>query len=357
MAVTAAEHTEAGMREPWRELLDPHTHHDDFGFTGSAELERAAADGGLVAPLPRLGLLHVAGDDAATFLHNQLTQSVSDLPAEGSRLAAWCTAKGRALALFRMLHTDTGLLLLGDREIIEAALPRLRMFVLRARVALTDLSDGEGVLGLAGPAADTLLAEAAGSPPTAADGVARAGDLHVIRLPGEPPLRYLVTAPAAQLGELWQRFSQALTPADEGFWELLDIRAGLPDVRPQTRERFVPQMLNLEPLGGINYAKGCYPGQEVVARMHYLGTLKRRMLRLETSGEPPAPGTGIRTAAGRDAGEVVSAAARPTGGCELLAVLRIEAEREDLLVDGLPATLLPLPYSLPGAGKADQGAE
>lgn len=345
------------MREPWRELLDPQIHHDRFGFTGSAELERAAADGGLVAPLPRLGLLHVAGDDAATFLHNQLTQSVNDLPADRSRLAAWCTAKGRALAVFRVLQTDTGLLLLADRDIIEAALPRLRMFVLRARVALTDLSDGEGVMGLAGPAAETLLAEAAGSPPAEADGVIRAGDLHVVRLRGEPPVRYLLTAPATQLGALWQRFSQALTPADEGFWELLDIRAGLPDVRPQTRERFVPPMLNLEPLGGIHYAKGCYPGQEVVARMRYLGRLKRRMVRLETSGEPPAPGTGIRTAAGRDAGEVVNAAARPTGGCELLAVLRIEAEQEDLLVDGLPATPLPLPYPLPGGSQSGAGGD
>lgn len=345
------------MREPWRNLLDPDSQETGFGFTGSAELERAAADGGLAAPLPRLGLLHVAGDDAATFLHSQLTQSIADLDEHTSRLAGWCSAKGRLLALFRVLHTDTGLLLLGDRDVIEASLPRLRMFVLRARVALTDLSAEEGVLGLAGPAAEPLLAEAAGSPPATPGGVTRAGDLHVIRLPGEPPVRYLVSAPAGQLGALWERFSQALTPADEGFWELLDIRAGLPDVRLETRERFVPQMLNLEPLGGISYSKGCYPGQEVVARMHYLGRLKRRMVRLESSGEPQAPGTGLRTAAGRDAGEVVSAAARPTGGCELLAVVRIEAEQEELLVDGLPATPLPLPYPLPGTGEPGQGAE
>lgn len=345
------------MRAPWSELLEQDPHPADFGFTGSAELERAAADGGLAAPLPRLGLLHVAGDDAATFLHNQLTQAISDLAADASRLAGWCNAKGRLLALFRVLHTDTGLLLIADRDVIEAALPRLRLFVLRARVALTDLSGEEGVLGLAGPAAEALLAEAAGTPAVAAEGVTRAGDLHVVRLPGEPPVRYLVAAPKAQLGGLWERFSRALTPADEGFWELLDIRAGLPDIRLETRERFVPQMLNLEPLGGISYSKGCYPGQEVVARMHYLGRLKRRMHRLESDGAPPAPGSGLRTAAGKDAGEVVRAATRPTGGCELLAVLRVEAEQEELLVDGLPATLLPLPYALPGAGKADPGTE
>ena len=312
------------------------------------EMEMALTDSGVVCALPSLGVLHVAGEDAAEFLHNQLTQSVRALGESHSMLAAWCNPKGRTRALFRVVPSDTGLLLIADADLLEALRPKLQMFILRARVALTDLSDAEGLLGLAGPTAETLLTEAAGSLPDRPDTLTRAGDLHIIALPGEQGLRYLLLAPAEQLKAFSQRFGETLTAGSESFWRLQDIRVGLPAITPATSESIIPTMLNLESLGGISYEKGCYPGQEVVARMHYRGQLKRRLYRAAVGGEPPVPGSAVTDTDGGEAGTVISAAAAPGGGSELLAVLRIDkADTETLSTDGLRLQLLDLPYPPP----------
>lgn len=309
----------------------------------------AAEEGGVICPLPALGVLHVAGDDATDFLQNQLTQSVRNLPHDQTRLAAWCNAKGRTRALFRVAPSDTGLLLITDNAVLEAVQPKLQMFVLRAKVALTRLSDSEGFLGFAGPAAEVLLTEMAGSLPTEAGGLTRAGDLHIIALPHGDRLRYLLLAPIEQLADIQARSEQALTVGSADFWRLLDIQAGLPEITLQTQESIIPTMLNLEPLGGISYEKGCYPGQEVVARMHYLGQLKRRMYRGQIAAAPPAAGEGVADAKGGTAGTVVSAAATAEGGSELLAVLRIDAAQAgNLQINEQPLELLDLPYPPPG---------
>lgn len=320
----------------------------DAPIADPESLATAARDGGIIAPLPSLATLHVAGEDAVDFLQGQLTQSITELRDDETRLAAWCNAKGRARALFRVVPTDTGLLLVGNADVLQAIRPKLQMFVLRARVALTDLSGSEGLMGLAGPVAETLLSEAVGTLPQTAGGLVRAGDLHVMAVPGGPGLRYLLLAPAAQLNPLWTRYAVSLTEADEGFWRLMDIEAGLPELTPATQEAFVPTMLNLEPLGGISYEKGCYPGQEVVARMHYLGRLKRRLYRGALAADPPAPGTPVEQTDGSEAGTVVSTAQAPGGGSELLAVLRIDAvDAGELSVAGWPLELLELPYAPP----------
>lgn len=313
-------------------------------------LLQAAENGGIIAPLPHLAVLHVAGDDAIEFLQNQLTQSIKELPDDQSCIAAWCNAKGRTRALFRVVHSDTGILLIGNADVLKAIQPKLQMFILRSQVALTNLYDEESLLGLAGPAAETLLTETAGTLPAEPGGVSRAGDLHIIALPGATGLRYLLLAPRAEAAALQSRLMEALTPADAAFWQLLEIQAGIPDVVPETMEQFIPTMMNLEPLGGISYQKGCYPGQEVVARMHYLGKLKRRLYRLEMAGDPPAAGTRILDASGAEAGHVVVAAAAADGNAELLAVLRIEAaDAGGLTLDELNLTLLSLPYQPPAA--------
>ncbi len=315
-----------------------------------APLLQAAEQGGIVAPLSHLGVLHVAGNDAIEFLQNQLTQSVKDLPQDQSCIAAWCNAKGRTRALFRVVHSDTGTLLIGNASVLKAIQPKLQMFILRAQVALTNLSDEESLLGLAGPAAEALLTETAGTLPATPGGVSRAGDLHIIALPGNEGLRYLLLAPQAEARALQSRLMEALTPADAAFWQLLEIQAGIPEVVSETMELFIPTMMNLEPLGGISYQKGCYPGQEVVARMHYLGRLKRRMYRLEMPGDPPAPGTRIVDTKGSEAGSVVIAAPSADGNTELLAVLKIDAaEAGGLTLDEINLTPLNLPYQPPEA--------
>ncbi|MBY5268443.1 CAF17-like 4Fe-4S cluster assembly/insertion protein YgfZ [Spiribacter salinus] len=335
------------MSGVWADLLADHTV-TDAPLADPETLATAAKDSGVVAPLPSLAALHVAGADARDFLHSQLTQSITDLADDETRLAAWCNAKGRARAIVRVVPSDTGLVLLGHAETVHQIRPKLQMFVLRAQVALTDLSESEALLGMAGPTAETLLSEAVGTLPRVAGGLIRAGDLHVIAVPAAEGLRYMLLAPAEQMQALWVRYTEALTQGDERFWQWMDIQAGMPDITPATQEAFVPTMLNLEPLGGISYDKGCYPGQEVVARMHYLGSLKRRLYRGALPADPPAPGTPITRADGSEAGTVVSAAQAPAGGSELLAVLRIEAASDAALaVDDWPLALLELPYAPP----------
>lgn len=313
----------------------------------------AAEEGGIVCPLPTLGLLHVAGEDAVEFLHNQITQSANNFEDNETRLAAWCNPKGRTRALFRVLPSDTGLILISDAHLLAAVQPTLQMFILRAQVALTNLSEEEGFLGFAGPAAEVLLTEMAGTLPNQAGRMTRAGDLHIVALPHGQRLRYLVLAPNDQLAALAARSEAALTPGNADFWRLLDIREGLPEITEATKESIIPTMLNLEPLHGINYEKGCYPGQEVVARMHYLGQLKRRMYRAALPDSPPAPGGNIIDSKGATAGTVVSAAAAPEGGSELLAVLRIDsAAAGELQIADTPITLLDLPYPPPGGESA-----
>ncbi|RZU98175.1 YgfZ/GcvT domain-containing protein [Spiribacter vilamensis] len=335
------------MREPWNTLLARSAETVVTALATPDEMEMALGDSGVICPLPSLGMLHVAGDDAVAFLQKQLSQDVAGLDGSRSTLAAWCNAKGRTRAVFRVIPSDTGLILLADAELLEAIRPTLQMFILRSQVALTDLAPEEGALGMAGPAAVSLLTEGAGSLPDSPGGVVRAGDLHVVALPGAVTTRYLVIAPTDQLAAFWGRYRDALTEGNEDFWHLQAIRAGLPDLTLPVSESLVPTMLNLEPLGGISYEKGCYPGQEVVARMHYRGQLKRRLYRAALAGDPPAAGTAVEDNEGTEAGVVINAAPASGGGSELLAVLRIEKADSDLRVETRSLQLLDLPYAPP----------
>ena len=303
--------------------------------------------GGCICALLDWGVIHAQGADAAAFLHSQLSNDIQSLDTASSRLAAYCNAKGRALALFRVLRTGEGLLLLTHRPLIDSLIRRLRMFVLRAKVTLDDASEAIGVFGLAGSGAVPPLQQIMGTIPEPVGGVHCIGDIRLIRL-GCAPDRFALAAPAGALPELWSRLAHTLPAIGLEAWQLLEIRAGMPMITPATQETFVPQMLNLEPLQGISYRKGCYPGQEVIARMHYLGKLKRRMYRLQTEAEiTPSPGETVRTAKEeQEAGTVVMAARAAHGGRELLAVLRTElAEQDDLILHGAALQLLELPYS------------
>jgi folate-binding protein YgfZ len=333
------------MQEPW-EFLPEATRLHGARSAGSAHA--------LIAPLHDLGIIRIAGTDAESFLQAQLTQSVADLDEHHSRLAGWCSPKGRLLALFRVLRTDGDFRLILPREIIPDVLRRLRLFVLRAHVALEDESAVTGIVGVAGAEAHTLLADHAGTIPAAMDEVGSAGDLQLLRLP-DPEPRYLLLAPEDQLQALWTSLARHALPVASEVWRLLDIRAGLPQVTADARERHIPQMLNLEPLQGLSYRKGCYPGQEIVARTHYLGRLKRRMYRgsLAGAGVPPV-GAPVRDSSDRAQGEVLLAAATEGDSVELLAVIRADAEARELTVDGRPLTLLTLPYPPPDTGGADE---
>lgn len=339
------------MHAPWSDLLAESTFTESLHF-GDPDAELHAAEhAGIVTPLTETGVLGAYGPDARGFLHGQLTQAVEDLPEEAWRLAGYCSPKGRLLALLRILADDAeGVLGTMDRGLLATTQGRLRMFVLRSKVALEDLSERVAAIGLAGAAAAELLSELAGTPPATAGGVTHAGDLQVLRLAddGHVP-RFMLLTPVAELQNIWTMLGRGLTPAGTNAWELLAVRAGEPDVREGTVESFVPQMVNLELIEGVSFSKGCYPGQEIVARMHYRGQAKRRMFRIILDSDRiPAPGAAVRTDQDQEAGTVVRAARNRQGRVEALAVLPLgRLAEERLFVDGVAVALETLPYPIP----------
>ncbi len=217
-----------------------------------------------VCLLPHLGILRCSGEDAATFLHNQLTQDVALLQPDQARLAGFCNAKGRLQASFVLFkRTPTEILLVCRRDLLATTLKRLSMFVLRAKAKLSDASEEFALWGVAGACASDLAPQAL---PWARVSL---GDADLITLyPAQGQARALWVGPPGKAPQ-----GPALAPA---LWLVGEVLSGVADVQQATYEAFVPQMLNHESVGGVNFKKGCYPGQEVVARSQFRGTLKRR---------------------------------------------------------------------------------
>ena len=326
---------------------------------GDARAEQCAAlsDNALYA-LPELGVIHVEGADAREFLHGQLTQDLLRLDAGRWTRAAWCSAKGRALAVFRVVPQDQGFDLLLPAALVEPVLTRLRLFVLRSRVELSDDTETRPAVGSSGAGAAALLRKLGHEAP-AAGCVRRAGDMSILGLDGSPP-RFVLVGPTAQMIDAWQALVRDARPCGMAAWNLLEVINAEPAVLPQTQDRFVPQMLNLHWLDGVNFRKGCYPGQEVVARMQYLGQLKRRMFLASVERDGPvAPGEAIHAAGNsQSVGSVVNASPHPQGGQWLLAVLRIDAAESQALrlgsPQGEPVHLRELPYAVESASPSPE---
>lgn len=319
---------------------------------GNAQAETNAATERLIlADLSHLGMITAQGADATDFLQGQLSNDVRQVDASHSQITAYCNPKGRLLASFRLFMRDDAYCLSLPAALLEPTLKRLRMFVLRSQVTLEDGSDTLVTFGYAGPNADTALASAMqGAVPEEPDAVTQNGELTVIRLPGSQP-RFEIHGPAEAAIALWETLRAEAQPVGMGAWALLDILAGIPNIYPGTVDAFIPQMVNLQAIGGVSFKKGCYPGQEIVARTQYLGKLKRRMYRAHVQADHfPQPGEDIYTGGDtQSAGRIVSAQAAPEGGYELLAVLQIASAESELhlgSIDGPTLTLHELPYAL-----------
>lgn len=273
-------------------------------------------------PVPWLCCVDVRGADAYDFLRRQLT---NDPPTEKRRFAfaAWNDAKGRVRALFRIVRGPEGPLLIAERDGLDAVLAKLRMFVLRSDVAFAP----NGALAVAAVIGDAApLLESRGIALAAEPGAAQHAD-GIVWLRQSPELLHVLGEAAAL-----DRLGADLPPGSAEHAAQAEIRAGLPSIGSALAERYVPQMLNLDHLGAVAFDKGCYPGQEVVARLHHLGSVKRRLKRFTAAGdEAPAPGTPVVTASGDDVGEVVRAAAAD-GTLELLAVVQLDAASAPLFI-------------------------
>lgn len=308
----------------------------------------AAANGNILADLSHLSLLKLSGEDAVTFLQGQVTNDVKQLNGSNSHYAGYCNPKGRLLALFLAYAHEGSIYLQLDGRLAESISKRLRMYVLRSKVVIEDVSNSTARLGIAGKGADDALNSLFPSLPAATHELISNENGVLIRLPGAMP-RYELITDAARAEQVWEQLKSQLRPVGKSAWEWLEIHAGIPDIQPGTQEEFVPQMVNLDALGGINYKKGCYTGQEIVARTHYLGKVKRRTQLAHLTGDnQPPPGGDVMIEGGNEAvGKIVRSAPSPAGGYDVLAELRLESlEAGKLSCNGNPLVLSHLPYSL-----------
>lgn len=304
------------------------------------------ADTAFFCLLSHEGVLAVHGPDASKFLQGQLTCNLNYLNEHSSSLGARCTPKGRMLSSFRIVGTAQGYLLAMARELVEPQLAELQKFALFSKSKLGDASADWVRFGLSG--GDGALVSLGLDLAHGADCVARANDLLALRLSDG---RAELWAPAGEAETLHARLAAQLPEAALNRWLLAQVRAGIGQVLGSTRELFIPQMLNLQALGGVSFKKGCYTGQEIVARMQYLGKLKRRLYRLGLdAAQLPEPAVELFSPVHNSGvGEVVLAA-QSDSGVELLAVLQEDAAKDGRIhlgaPHGLPLKLLDLPYTL-----------
>lgn len=279
----------------------------------------------------------VRGADAESFLQGQLSNDLRQLSDAHAQIGSYNSAKGRMLAVMHLLRRDDATVLELHRDIATATCKRLRMFVMRAKVSIAEAND-LGAFGLIGATAAARLAELglpAPETPLACAHAAQPG-ITVLRRFGSVP-RYSVHAPPEVLAPI----IDTVGPLQEfAHWRRADINAGVPTVYAATTDHFVPQTANLDLLGGISFDKGCYTGQEIVARLHYLGQVKRRLCVATVGGAPPAPGSDVRDADGNSAGEIVDAVADVDGSLASLVLQLGRADASLQLDDGRALKLL-----------------
>jgi hypothetical protein len=302
------------------------------------------------SPLADLGVIAVSGDEAARFLHGQLTNDVEHLAPDRLGLNGYCTAKGRLLATVRIWRDPGAIQLLLPRELLPTVLRRLSMFVLRAKAKLVDASDDWNAWAVFGAGSASALQSLGCEVPAAPGQCLRSGSARIARLPGSArvPDRFLVLAPVADPQDLPARLAGLRAVEGGAFW-WSEIDAGLPTVFAATQEKFVPQMINFEVIGGVSFSKGCYPGQEVVARSQYRGKLKRRMQLAHCAAAAPAGADVFAAGEADPVGTVVMSATAPVGGVDVLFECPLERTETPLALGAPGGPLLELralPYEL-----------
>ena len=297
------------------------------------------------------GLLRISGADAANFLQGQCTADIQALAHGSLGCGAFCTPKGRVFANVRLARWENDFYLMLPRELVAPLQKRLQLYVLRAKVTMEDLSGDQSMLGVLGLNADVTLRHAGFEIPAKGRfAVPVDTSPAILSLPDDPNRFILIFS---ENRDSAPKLTQALAFVHSETWQLGEIAAGFPWVTLETSEEFLPQMINLDWLDGIGFNKGCYTGQEIVTRTHYLGQLKRRMFRLQGKGNfCPTPGKVIYDVNGsepKSAGHVVNACPIDAERFECLAVLNLEQADNPTLRAGTPEGpllgKLPLPYS------------
>jgi len=314
------------------------THHG-FAATGITRLDQFA-------------LIAAAGADATDFLHSQLTSDIKSLAQNHATLAGYCSAKGRLLGTMLVIKNTDGILLEVPQDLQEVLQKRLQMFVMRAKVKLEDVTGGQSIFGIFGSDSLGRLAEWFPETPAAPYAAVTTSSGTLLRLADSNGIaRYQWIVARTLADQIWPALANALPVVAPQSWTLSDIHAGIPNLSMATQEKFVPQMINYELIGGVSFKKGCYPGQEIVARTHYLGRQKRRMMLAHIDGSPVQNGMEVFCADDltQPCGMVVNSAANPAGGSDCLIEIKTAFSRQGnvQLQSGAVCQWQELPYELP----------
>lgn len=283
----------------------------------------AARDAAVLSALEHYRLLQFSDKNAQDFLQNQLTCDLRQLGPSAATYGGYCSPKGRLIANFLLFRAPEAYQMWLPAGLIDGVAARLRKFVMRSRVQIT-VATGLHTIGIAGPAAAGILNETVGEPPRHALEQVHYPDLTLTRLPGSG---FLLTAPAGKLAQLWPALAGTAMPAGTAAWDWCSIQSGIAWITPGTQEQFVPQMIGLDAIGGVSFQKGCYPGQEIVARSHYLGEVKRGLYFGHSEAQARAADM-LVDATDQARGTVVNAAPAPGGGSDVLAVVAHGAATE-----------------------------
>ena len=318
---------------------------------GNSEPSAYSVDRTCICDLSPLGVIRASGEEAQSFLHGQFTNDLGQVTPTTGQLSSYCNPKGRVLSIFHIYQEDDSYCLVLPRDVIEATINKLNMFRLMAKVDMSDESDERVLFGIAGGDTESVLGDLDIVVPKEINCCIQDKEITLIRLPSESTRVLLVSSADAAI-PVWEQLSARLPIATSGLWDLHDIHSGIPKVIAGTSETFIPQMVNLELIDGVNFSKGCYPGQEVVARTHYLGKPNRRMYRVHVAdANAPEPGTNIFSPEDetQPVGKIVTAQ-KISSGTSALAVLRTEKKDDENLhlgsVTGPKISVQSLPYSM-----------
>lgn len=297
-------------------------------------------------PLVHQRVLSIEGPDTEKFLQGQLSCDVSDVFSRGSSLGSHCNIKGHMLSLFRLLKTgDEKVWLRMSHDIFESSVANLQKYMIFSKAEATEISDQVAGLGLIGPGAQAIVEKCFGHSPSEDNGIIPLSNGLVVRVPGN---RFEIWMEKEALTELLRELPLEVGIGSTNEWILSEIDAGLPDLRSDTQEAFIPQMANFQAVGGISFTKGCYTGQEIVTRLQHRGQLKKPMYIAEVStAEMPLPGQLISSPNKPNAGQVVIAAPCGENRYRMLAIIvKNLADSETLSFAESEIELLTLPYSL-----------
>jgi folate-binding protein YgfZ len=346
------------MNNDWKEYLLAHGARltsdgaDDglFHFTDEASANEQAEQSTVLCDLSQFSLIVVAGGDAVSFMQGQFTNDVKKVDENTSQLSAFCNNKGRMIANFRLFEHQQNFFLSLKNDLVVRSIKHLQNYILRSQVAVQDISEQLIHLGLSGDNATALLSAFIDNINEEIDSVSHNDDYIAIRVAGLKP-RYEIFCAVEQAKAFWEKVSAQADLVNSSSWDFLNIQAGIPFIDASSSEEYVPQMANMELINGVSFTKGCYTGQEIVARMHYLGKLKKRCYRVHIDTETK-PNSGDKlfaedARAGQNTGAIIQAEKNANAGYDALAVIQIADTESKLFLNdagGPVVTVKDLPY-------------